>query len=88
MPIPALDLASNQIAGNSGIFSQIQNMMNMAKSFNDPNAFLDAMSASNPQVTDIKNLINQYNGNAQAAFYAKAKEMGVDPNMVLSMIPR
>lgn len=72
---------------NQNPFSQLQNMMNLAKSFNNPDAFLDSMAATNPNATDVKNLIKQYNGDAKAAFYAKAKEKGIDPNSILSMIP-
>lgn len=62
--------------------------MNAARSYRDTDSFLDAYSKVNPGAKDVKDLINQYNGNAEAAFYAKAKEMGADVNAVLSMIPR
>ena len=63
-------------------------MMSMAKSFRSTDSFLDAYAKVDPGAKDVKELINQYNGNAEAAFYAKAKEMGADVNAILSMIPR
>ena len=46
-----------------------------------------ALAQQNGQVQDIVKMINeQYNGDGKAAFYAKAKEMGIDPNDVLSML--
>lgn len=88
MQTAAQPLAGQQIVNNANPFSQLQSMMNLAKSFNNPDAFLDSMATINPKAADVKNLIKQHNGDARAAFYEKAKAMGADPNAILSMIPR
>lgn len=80
-------MQSNPIVNNANPFAQLQSMMNMAKSFNNTDAFLDSITPMNPKAAEVKTLINQYHGDAKAAFYAKAKEAGVDPNSILSMIP-
>ena len=55
------------------MMAQIQNAVQMVKG--NPQAY-------NPQV---QQLIQQH-GSAQNAFYALAKQMGIDPNMVMKMI--
>ena len=61
-------------------------MFNAFKNSNDPNAMLKSMAQSTPQVRQIMDMIdNQYNGDGQAAFYAKAKEMGIDPEKILGL---
>ena len=70
----------NQMGGILKLFGQI------AHSSNPDEAFM-ALAQQNGQVQDIVKMINeQYNGDGKAAFYAKAKEMGIDPNDVLSML--
>jgi hypothetical protein len=42
---------------------------------------------NNPNFQSVMSLVNQqYGGNAKAAFYDLAKQKGVDPNQVLSML--
>lgn len=60
--------------GQNPMMSKIQNAVAMVKG--DPNAM------NNPQV---QQLIQQH-GSAQNAFYALAKQMGLDPNAVMKMI--
>lgn len=64
----------------------ILGMFNAVKNSSDPNAMLKSMAQSTPQVQQIMNMIDsQYNGDGQAAFYAKAKELGIDPDRVLNL---
>ena len=41
------------------------------------------MMANNPQAANAMNLIQTYGGDAKAAFYALAKQKGVDPEQFL-----
>lgn len=41
---------------------------------------------SDPQVAEMVKIVNQSGMTAQELFYQKAKEMGVDPNSILSQI--
>lgn len=40
----------------------------------------------NPQVSTVMQEVQANGGEAKGLFYRKAKEMGVDPNLVLSMM--
>ena len=64
----------NLLGGQNPMMAQIKNAVAMVKG--DPNAM------NNPQV---QQLIQQH-GSAQNAFYALAKQMGVDPNEVMRRI--
>lgn len=64
----------NLLGGKNPMMSQIQNAIQMVKG--NPQAM------NNPQV---QQLIQQH-GSAQNAFYALAKQMGIDPNEVMRMI--
>lgn len=69
-------------SGINGILS----MFNAFRNSNDPDATLNAMASQSPGVQQAMDLIKQYNGDGKAAFYAKAKEMGIDPNYVLNLL--
>ena len=64
----------NLLGGQNPMMAQIKNAVAMVKG--DPNAM------NNPQV---QQLIQQH-GSAQNAFYALARQMGVDPNEVMRII--
>ena len=46
---------------------------------------LNQIMQNNPKMQEVNELIKQNGGNAEKAFRAKAKEMGVDPNDILNM---
>lgn len=52
----------------------------------NPNLMLQQLMQSNPNVASTMNLVRQYGGNPQKAFYEEAKKKGVDPNQILSML--
>lgn len=47
---------------------------------------LQSLMASNPQMGQVMNLVQQYNGDAKSAFYDLAKQKGVDPNEIINML--
>lgn len=49
-------------------------------------SMLNGLMASNPRYKETMELIQEHNGNAEAAFYEKAKEMGIDPEQVLNVL--
>ena len=52
-----------------------------------PTAFIQQMMAkSNPQMDSIISYVNANGGDAKAAFYSKAEELGINPNSILSQI--
>lgn len=52
----------------------------------NPNLMLQQLMQSNPNVASTMNLVRQYGGNPQKAFYEEAKKKGIDPNQILSML--
>ena len=65
---------------------QIKNFMNMVQSSGNPQAMFQNLLASNPQIGKVMEIVNQYGGDPKAAFYALAKQKGVDPNQVLNLL--
>lgn len=63
----------------------MREMMERAKAFRSPEAFLDNLSQTNPKAKEVRELISQY-GDPKTAFYARAKQLGVDPNSILRML--
>ena len=60
--------------------------MQMFKASSNPQAFIQQMMANNPRTTDAMNLIQQHGGDARAAFYALAKQKGIDPEEFLKSL--
>ena len=58
-------------------------MIQMVKSANNPQAMINQMLSNNPQV---KQIVDQYGGDPQTAFYKYAEANGVDPNQILNML--
>ena len=63
--------------------SKIGQTINMVKSAANPNAMVQQLLSQNPQVQQI---IQQYGGDPQKAFYGLAQQMGIDPEQVLSQL--
>lgn len=76
-------LNQSQIAQN---LRPIKNMMNLVKSANNPQALLNQMIQQNPQMQSVMQYVNANGGDPKSAFYAMAKEKGVDPEMILSQL--
>ena len=54
-------------------------MLQMFRASTNPQAFIQQMMANNPQAANALNLIQVHVGDARAAFYALAKQKGIDP---------
>ena len=74
--------AANQSKLTSQI-TPIRNLMNMVRNAGNPQAMLNQVLQSNPQ---IYQLIQQNGGDAKSAFYAMAKQLGVDGDEVIGML--
>jgi len=64
---------------NTPAISRIQQAVQLAKG--NPLALMQG-----PQYQQAMNLIQQSGGDAKAAFYALARQKGVDPDQLLSML--
>ena len=58
----------------------------MYKSASNPQAFVQSMIANNPRSVEIMNMINASGGDPKAAFYAVAKQRGIDPDQFLKSL--
>lgn len=58
----------------------------MARASKDPMGTIQQMSASNPQMQQVMQVIQQNGGNAKAAFFNLAQQKGVDPNVILQQL--
>lgn len=61
-------------------------MVNLIKSSKNPQAMIQSMMTQNPQMKQVMDLVNQNGGNPKDAFYALAKEKGVNPDDILNML--
>ena len=65
---------------------QLKNMMNLVKTSNQPPQMLQNILMQNPNINQVMSLIKQYGGNTEQAFYALAKEKGIDPQAILKAL--
>lgn len=62
-------------------------MAQLYKNGGNPRSMLQSMiSARNPQMAQVMQIVNGSGGDAKAAFYKLAAQKGVDPNAILSML--
>lgn len=85
MTNPILQALGNRSLPMSDI-GRIKHMMNMVRSAGNPNAMLNSMMQSNPQLRQVFDIINQNGGDPRTAFYKLAEQKGVDPEEVLKML--
>ena len=64
--------------------SNVGGIINMLKSSGNPMKTLEAMSSNNPGIAQMMKELRESGGDARTLFYRKAKEMGVDPQTILS----
>ncbi len=64
----------------------LKGMMQIFQAANNPQALIQQMMANNPHSADVMNLIQQHGGDARAAFYAAAKQRGIDPEAFLAQL--
>lgn len=76
---------ANNLMNNPAVM-QAKNALNMLKSAKNPEMFMQNMISQNPQMKQAMDYVNANGGDAQQAFYALAKEKGIDPEQILSML--
>ena len=74
-----------QTIGNQNL-GQIRSMINMVRSAGDPQAMINQLMQTNPQMRNVMSYINQSGGDPKRAFYRKAQERGVDTDEILKMM--
>lgn len=71
-----------QLSGANPMMGQIKQMMQMAKAMQSPQAAIQQI----PQLKQAMDFVQQTGGDPQKAFYALAKQKGVDPESILSQL--
>ena len=75
-----------QQLGGLRIPPQIRQMINMVKSSGNPQALLAQLAQTNPNMKQVMEIIRQYGGDANKAFYAIAEQNGIDPQEILNLL--
>ena len=76
-------LNKTQVMSN---IAPLKQMMNTIKSAQNPNLALQQMASNNPQIKQVMDYVSKSGGDPKAAFYALAKEKGVDPDEILKQL--
>ena len=58
----------------------------MVRSANNPQAVMNMLMQSNPNLKQAMDLVQQSGGDPQRAFYALCQQKGVDPNNILNAL--
>lgn len=84
MPNPILQtLMSNKLTQAIGPVRQMMQAVQMA---GNPVAALQQMASNNPMMKQALTLVQQNGGDAQSAFERLARENGIDPAQIMSML--
>ena len=60
--------------------------MNLVRAAKNPQAMLTQLMGNNPAMAQAQALIRESGGDPQKAFYALAKQKGIDPNEILKLL--
>lgn len=60
-------------------------MMSMVNAAQNPQAMLNQLAQSNPQLKQVMDIVSQYGGDADKAFMEIAKQKGINPQDILNM---
>lgn len=64
----------------------ISQMAETVKAAQNPQAALSQMAQNNPQVQQVMQYVRQNGGDAKSAFYALAKQKGIDPDTIIQQV--
>lgn len=70
------------------LFSQLSKnnggLFDILRASRDPMSTLSSMAAGNPAISQMLQELQAAGGDARGLFYKKAREMGIDPQTILS----
>ena len=75
-----------QLGGGLKIPPQIKQVISMVKASGNPQAMLNQLIQTNPNLRQVTEIIQQYGGDANKAFYALAEQKGIDPKEILDLL--
>lgn len=76
----------NQMMGNLFANNPLVNLYRTIQSARNPEAALQSMAQTNPQLGEVLKMINQNGGNAEKLYYAKCQEKNIDPNIIINQV--
>lgn len=80
------EMMGNQAqSAQSGNMQSLRQMADVVRNSRNPQMMLMQLAQSNPQMKQAIEYIGQNGGNAKEAFYALAKQKGVNPDTILNM---
>ena len=85
MGIPAILQQLNR-GGIMQMLRPVKQMMNMVRTAQNPQAALNQLAMSNPQMKQVMDIVQKHGGDPMAAFRAEAAARGVDPDEILNML--
>ena len=85
MAIPAIlqQLGKNSMSRLAG---PVRQMMNTVRAAQNPQAVLNQLIMSNPQLKQVMDIVQKHGGDPMAAFRAEAEARGVDPDEIIDML--
>lgn len=83
MAIPSVLL---QLAKNNPMMGQIKQMMNAVRMSQNPMAALNQLMASNPNLKQAMDIIQQSGGDPDKAFRTVAEKNGINPQDIYDML--
>ena len=75
-----------QLARSSPMMGQIKQMMGAVRMAQNPQAALNQMLMSNPQMKQVMDIVGQYGGDADKAFRSIAEQNGINPQEIMNML--
>ena len=61
-------------------------MIGMLNSSKNPEAMLQYLMTSNPRFKEVMNLVRSNGGSPKDAFYALAKQRGINPDEIIALL--
>ena len=61
-------------------------MINAVRNASNPQAMMNQLIKTNPQMKQVMDIVNANGGDARTAFYKMAEQKGIDPNTILNML--
>ena len=61
-------------------------MLGMVRSANNPNAMLQTLAQSNPQLRQVMDYVQQHGGSPEKALMAACEQKGINPQDIINLL--
>lgn len=75
-----------QLGGGLKIPPHVRQMISLLKSSGNPQALLNQLMMTSPNMKQVMEIVQQYGGDANKAFYALAEQKGINPQEILDLL--